>query len=253
MQYLPGDPKDALPGFGGVYQTANLSLYAYAFHNPLRLRDADGNETVGEFIERKGVEAAGQGSNVAAFGWAFAEAAWTFFGAEHVSRLTDSVISGKQVQGSDVFWSVVDIATLGKGGGLVGAGAKYVPKAGRFLAGLTARLAPSAKGVEEGHFVYRALNEAGEVIYVGITNDIVRRAQEHLRTKGIEITKFLSGLSAYDARAVEHVLIEIHGLGKNGGTLLNEINSIAKKNPICADALKRGKEILEKIGYPMER
>ena len=57
------------------------------------------------------------------------------------------------------------------------------------------------------------------------------------------------GLSREDARAVEQALIEIHGLSKNGGTLLNRINSIARSNPKYAAALRRGLELLESIGY----
>ncbi|KZN66404.1 hypothetical protein N478_20275 [Pseudoalteromonas luteoviolacea S4060-1] len=34
----------------------------------------------------------------------------------------------------------------------------------------------------------------------------------------------MSSLSRADAKAVEQVLIEHHGLGKNGGTLMNKIN-----------------------------
>jgi filamentous hemagglutinin len=56
--------------------------------------------------------------------------------------------------------------------------------------------------------------------------------------------------SRYDARAVEQVLIRIHQLGNNGGRLLNEINSIAQTNPIYADSLRRGYEILRLLGYP---
>lgn len=48
----------------------------------------------------------------------------------------------------------------------------------------------------------------------------------------------MKGLSRSDARAVEQALIEIHGLMKNGGTLINKINSIAKSNPNYAEQLK---------------
>ncbi|MBV8226260.1 MAG: hypothetical protein JO232_13840 [Verrucomicrobia bacterium] len=70
--------------------------------------------------------------------------------------------------------------------------------------------------------------------------------------KGIEIRAVpgLQNLSRADARAVEQVLIETYGLGKNGGTLLNKINSISPNNPAYVDALKRGLEILRQAGYP---
>jgi hypothetical protein len=48
---------------------------------------------------------------------------------------------------------------------------------------------------------------------------------------------------------VEQALIEIHGLGKNGGTLASRINSIARSNPVHAGALERGYDLLRGIGY----
>ncbi|MCI0571578.1 MAG: Hint domain-containing protein, partial [Myxococcaceae bacterium] len=109
---------------------------------------------------------------------------------------------------------------------------------------------PSGKGAAGGdNVVYRSVDAAGNVQYVGITNDLARRSAEHLRTKGILVEKVLGGLSRADARSVEQALIEIHKLGKDGGTLLNRINSIAKSNPKYAEALKRGYELLKKIGY----
>ena len=59
----------------------------------------------------------------------------------------------------------------------------------------------------------------------------------------------MSGLSRSDARAVEQALIEIHGLRKNGGTLLNRINSISPLNPSYARRVQRGYDLLQSIGY----
>ncbi|HYO54023.1 hypothetical protein [Archangium sp.] len=88
-----------------------------------------------------------------------------------------------------------------------------------------------------------------QVEYVGITDEIARRTAEQFRQKGIHINALMENLSRQDARAVEQALIEIHGLGKNGGTLMNRINSIARSNPKYAAALRRGLELLESIGY----
>jgi len=97
--------------------------------------------------------------------------------------------------------------------------------------------------------VYLSKNADDAVQYVGITNDLARRGATHLREKGIQIDELVSGLTRDDARAVEQALIEIHGLGKDGGTLLNKINSIAESNPKYSEALERGYELLKSIGY----
>lgn len=111
----------------------------------------------------------------------------------------------------------------------------------------------SVNSVNTGsNIVYQSIDEAGNVQYVGITNNLERRAAEHLGSKGIEIDAIpgLQNLSRADARAVEQVLIENYGLGKDGGTLLNKINSIGESNPIYNQAVERGREILRTIGFP---
>jgi hypothetical protein len=86
--------------------------------------------------------------------------------------------------------------------------------------------------------VYRAVDEAGNTNYVGITDDLSRRAREH--PFDIKALPGLQDISRADARAVEQVLIERYGIFKNrsgqvvneGGTLLNKMNSISPSNPI---------------------
>ena len=108
----------------------------------------------------------------------------------------------------------------------------------------------TAKGTVKGkNVVYTSTNADDVVQYVGITNNYARRAAEHLRDKGINIQPLMKDLSRSDARAVEQALIEIHGLQKNGGTLMNKINSISIKNPSYAKQLERGHELLKSIGY----
>jgi filamentous hemagglutinin len=54
-----------------------------------------------------------------------------------------------------------------------------------------------------------------------------------------------------DARAVEQTLIDYHGLGKDGGTLINMISPISsvKKPTKYEQGLIRGAELLKKAGY----
>jgi hypothetical protein len=101
--------------------------------------------------------------------------------------------------------------------------------------------------------VFQSIDVSGNVHYVGITNNLERRAAEQLRQKGIEIDAIpgLQNLSRFDAKAVEQVLIDTFGLGKNGGTLLNKINTIATSNPTYTQAIARGRDILKIIGVPI--
>jgi hypothetical protein len=51
--------------------------------------------------------------------------------------------------------------------------------------------------------VYVSQNSVGEIQHVGITNDLLKRAAQHLATKEIMIQPLLYGLTRSDARAVE--------------------------------------------------
>ncbi|WP_404994343.1 VENN motif pre-toxin domain-containing protein [Cupriavidus pauculus] len=100
--------------------------------------------------------------------------------------------------------------------------------------------------------VYTSTAPDGTTQYVGITDNLTARAAAHISQKGIEVDAIpgLQGISRADARAVEQVLIESNGLGKNGGSLMNKINSIAESNPAYAGALIRGAALLKSVGYP---
>ena len=92
--------------------------------------------------------------------------------------------------------------------------------------------------VKEGsHIVYHGLDAAGNVKYVGITSrDAAIRFGEHAAAGGekgalfFETIEGATGLSKTQARVWEQTLINQYGLQKNGGVLLNKINSIAPKN-----------------------
>jgi RHS repeat-associated protein len=105
-------------------------------------------------------------------------------------------------------------------------------------------LIPGGKKAEEAVHVYQIVKD-GKVIYVGITNNLLRREIEH----GMPLERIVTMGSRLDARSVEQALIQHHGLEKNGGTLVNKINSISPKNPSFADYVKMGLEVLQSIGH----
>jgi hypothetical protein len=119
----------------------------------------------------------------------------------------------------------------------------------------TAKKLPDGPSISIGGKTCVYSCEVGGVTrYVGITDDVARRGREHLSQRGIVIERIegLSNLSRADARAVEQVLINYHGLGRNGGTLLNRINSISSvRNPTAYEqSLVRGTELLRGANYP---
>jgi hypothetical protein len=87
------------------------------------------------------------------------------------------------------------------------------------------------------HLVYQGFDKAGIVKYVGITGrDAAVRFGEHLgsgtakSSLRYEVIPGAINLSKAGARTLEQKVINQFGLGKNGGQLLNEMNSIAPKN-----------------------
>jgi len=125
------------------------------------------------------------------------------------------------------------VAEVAAGGALYGVGGNIVANPGRTT-------------------VYTSTAADGSTQYVGITDNLNARSAAHFSQKGIQIDAIpgLENISRSDSRAVEQVLIEYNGLGKNGGSLLNKINSIATSNPVYAASLTRGAAILKSVNYP---
>ncbi len=110
-----------------------------------------------------------------------------------------------------------------------------------------AKSALNALGKEEANVAVYTIEKEGKTVYAGITNDLERRAGEH----GADLTKVVGGLTrSKEAKGVEQALIETHGLAKNGGTLLNKINSISPKNSIYKEAVQFGRQLLEELHFP---
>jgi filamentous hemagglutinin len=114
-------------------------------------------------------------------------------------------------------------------------------------------------GAGGNYLVYQSVNEAGEVQYVGITSDFEAREAAHLAGNNGSGVSFqidpitgLDGLSLGDARAAEQTLIDTYGLGKNGGSLLNRINSISPTSDpqFYINSSFRWQDLLRSAGYP---
>jgi len=101
------------------------------------------------------------------------------------------------------------------------------------------------------HSVYTSVT-AG-MPYFGRTNSMARRGNEHAKGLGIQIREVIGGLSKTEASAVEQVLIESRGLQKNGGDLLNSINSISPKREDYEAMKAIGRRLLDSINYPYKK
>lgn len=110
-------------------------------------------------------------------------------------------------------------------------------KVGAGLPALPARLAGGPKNVH----VYRGIDENGEIVYSGITNDLKRRAAQH----GDRFTALdpvtTSPVSRGEARAIEQALI-LRSRGQN------QINAISPRHPYYDDAVKYGRAWLRDAG-----
>lgn len=212
-RFVGVDPKQVSPE-----DLHSVNRYAYANNNPYKYVDPDGHSPI----------------DVAFLAW-------------DLGKLGVALYSGVGVgpAAADVGASIVGVFSPIPG---TGQAIKSVRAADRLLDGYKA-----AKHASSGeNLVYRSVNAAGDVKYVGITKNFDQRAGAHMRQKGIQISDIpgLQNLSRADARAVEQSLIEHHKLQADGGSLVNKINSISKDNPKYEEALVRGAELLKKIGYP---
>ena len=113
------------------YDPQSLNRYAYCRNNPLKYTDPSGHTTVGEAIDENAMKAASEGRSAALYGWSFAKAAWSGFGAESVSKVADNLATSRSdATAGDYAGAAIDVVTLGKGGGAVIAGKKLGEKFG---------------------------------------------------------------------------------------------------------------------------
>jgi len=238
----------------------SLNLYAYASNNPLVFSDSNGH--VYHVCDNNGNCSKMDDS--------------TFENDEAADRKNGETFSGGQMYHMDGDQKVVDGTYSWLGPDLPGnaasnqAGANMIGNGGMgmvnmFMKNMAYTVAGGLAGRAIGwgfealsdaaalntgtNVVYQSVNAAGEVQYVGITSNLEQRTVQHASRFAISEIPGLSNLARADAQAVEQALIEMHGLARNGGTLLNKINSIASTNPGYARALAHGLELLEKAGY----
>ena len=227
--------RDPFPGY--LNQPSTLNPYIYGLNDPATLTDPSGENPfliVGGLGGLLGGAIYGYGSQVVrnlGQGLCFWDA------------LSYNISAGEVA----LYTGVGGILGTGMGSAIIGVQALVA----YFGAGTTVGTALIADGdptneIRTGvNTVYQVVQN-GVTKYVGITNDFVRRAGEHLRTRNwvIEPIQGLENLSRADARAVEQVLIERYGLLN----LSNQINSISPNNPLYNDSILRGLDILKTLG-----
>jgi len=227
--------RDPFPRY--LNQPSTLNPYIYGLNDPATLTDPSGENPflmVGGLGGLLGGAIYGYGSQVVrnlGQGLCFWDA------------LSYNISAGEVA----LYTGVGGILGTGMGSAIMGVQALVA----YFEAGTTVGTALSADGdptneIRTGvNTVYQVVQN-GVTKYVGITNDFVRRAGEHLRTRNwvIEPIQGLENLSRADARAVEQVLIERYGLLN----LSNQINSISPNNPLYNDSILRGLDILKTLG-----
>ncbi|MFC1925938.1 hypothetical protein ACFLW2_04495 [Chloroflexota bacterium] len=134
--------------------------------------------------------------------------------------------------------AVAQSTAIGAATGAVAMGAgkvlgKVGPKLGQVMKGQRGSV-----GLGKGKFsVYEGIDEAGIVRYVGRTGreSWVRWAEHKASDTALANLRYrtVRGLDSLTTKAEsrywEQTLINKHGLGKNGGFLLNKINSVAPK------------------------
>jgi hypothetical protein len=118
------------------------------------------------------------------------------------------------------------------------------------LVGTTANVVAAGASSIAGAAIHSVYTSATEGIsYIGRTNDVARRGSEHQNGPlKMKIKETIGGLTKDETRGVEQVLIEARGLKKNGGDLVNQINSISPSNPNYEPVTTKGREKLENAG-----
>jgi len=225
----------------------DLNRYSYTRNNPVRYTDPTGHCIFG--VDTLVCIAVGGAVVGGLIGYGTQVYANLQSGVDLGTALTtdisaEPIISGALLGGALAAGGAYVAAALGVGGTGAAATGGAATVAGGAVQAAGADGDPTNE-IQTGINTVYQLVENGSTRYVGVTNNFMRRAGEHMSQKGwqIEPIQGLENLSRYDARAVEQVLIERYGIGN----LYNQINSIATTNPIYQKAIERGTEILKHI------
>jgi RHS repeat-associated protein len=226
----------------------SLNLYAYVRNNPVSRFDLDGHcDSSGHSDINGPCQSNCQGLTGSAWNKCNAQNAGnTPQPGKKKKSLGDKIVAGAQAGAQAVGGAMSDISNaLNSCPLLVIAFSIYEGKSD-VLEKEGPELEEEMGAVAESgsNYVYQIVQE-GKTVYVGITNDLQRRGAEH----GAKLEQIVDGLTRSQARGVEQALIEQFGLQKNGGALLNKINSISPSNPTYKELVQFGRQLLQSINY----
>ncbi|MBI5123084.1 RHS repeat-associated core domain-containing protein, partial [Candidatus Roizmanbacteria bacterium] len=223
-------PDDIIPD---LYNPQTLNRYSYVNNNPLKYTDPSGHGGVIGGILNILTKIPGVSSLIAKIP-----------GANTLLQMMGETVESPVAQKSS--------AATGQNIGKQIVSNPTVQKTATIVTNITKQVGNSIDNTAKfaTGTIYKAVNESGITNYIGKTINYERRAQEWLRQGRItEKVKGLELLPEEHLSGVEQAAIERDGLMKNGGTLLNKINSISPNNPIYPEALRIGNKYLDDIGY----